>query len=111
MIVIHSNSMTTPKPATEVLSATAQAVVVQADSPESNIIIVPDAIQAIFDKADAEGEYAAKVLPDAVQLTSRDGRTVYETVKWPDASRWARAAMSVITRSSLGASEEKGGAA
>jgi hypothetical protein len=62
-------------------------------------IIVPAAIQAIFDKADADGEYAAKILPDAVQLTSRDGKTIFETVRWPEAARWARAAMAVISRS------------
>ena len=68
-------------------------------NPPATDIIIPPAIQAIFDKADADGEYAAKVLPDAIQLTSRDGKTVYETVLWPESAAWARAAMSVISRS------------
>lgn len=68
-------------------------------------IIVPAAIQAIFDKADAEGEYAAKILPDAIQLTSRDGRTVYETVKWDRAAEWARNAMAIISRCTVDATE------
>lgn len=62
-------------------------------------IIVPAAVQAIFDRADADGECAAKILGDAVQLTSKDGKTVYETVKWEQAWQWAKAAISVIARS------------
>ena len=63
-------------------------------------IIIPEEVQNIFDQADEEGPYAAKLLNDAVQLTSRDGKTVYKTVNWPDAARWRKNAMDIIARSS-----------
>lgn len=80
------------------------------DTPDTTSdIIIPPEVQAIFDKADAEGEYAAKVLGDGVQLTSIDGKTVYETVRWPQAGAWARNAMRVIARSAPDTLMETGG--
>jgi hypothetical protein len=61
-------------------------------------IIVPDVIQAIFDKADADGPYAAKILAASVQLTSRDGRIVHEEVQWPEAAKWSRNAIAILSR-------------
>lgn len=68
-------------------------------TPDTTDIIIPPDIQALFDKADFDGEYAAKVLADAVQLTSRNGKTVYETIKWDRAAEWARNGLAIIARS------------
>jgi hypothetical protein len=68
------------------------------DTSNPDFIPVPAEVQAIFDKADESGLYAAKILSKSVQLTSRDGLTVYEEVSWPDAFRWMKNAIAILAR-------------
>ena len=50
---------------------------------------IPPEVQEIFDQADESGEFSAVIGPDSIKLASKDGKTIYKEVKWPQVSEWS----------------------